>query len=238
MTGTVQPSLSSEQIAVWLRGLLTIAWADGHFDPEEQELISSLTQEELAPCVDLGEIEQVSAAELAKVLGNDATVGENFLRTAVMVALADGVYSPSEADKIHEFCEALGQNEHILDALRHTLWDGSEAGAQSESDSSAQVLKPPEGYDPSKPPGVDVLAPVRHWLDDLDIHDPRLARFLCKMIPPQCPFERDITLFGHKVVHIPPMCKLNPLYEQLVGLRFRSLSYLADECQEDVSKYC
>ncbi len=84
----------------------------------------------------------------------------------------------------------------------------------------------------------DVLHPVRDWLDGMDIHDPRLARFLCKTIPPQCPFERDIVLFGRKVVHIPPMCKLNPLYEQLVGLRFRALSYLADDCGEDVSPYC
>ena len=30
---------------------------------------------------------------------------------------------------------------------------------------------------------------------------------------------------------------LNPLYEQLVGLRFRALSYLADDCDEDVSEY-
>lgn len=33
---------SKEQIAVWLRGLLTIAWADGNFDPQEQNLINSL----------------------------------------------------------------------------------------------------------------------------------------------------------------------------------------------------
>jgi hypothetical protein len=33
------------------------------------------------------------------------------------------------------------------------------------------------------------------------------------------------------------LCKLNPLYEQLVGLRFRALSYLADDCGEDVSQY-
>lgn len=79
------------------------------------------------------------------------------------------------------------------------------------------------------------MQPLKHWLDQLDIHDPEVARFLCKMIPSQCPFERDVTLFGRKVVHIPPLCKLNPLYEQLVGLRFRALSYLADDCQEDVS---
>lgn len=68
--------------------------------------------------------------------------------------------------------------------------------------------------------------------------DPKVARFLCKMIPAQCPFERDVKLFGDKVVHIPPMCKLNPLYEQLVGLRFRAMSYLADDCGEDVTPYC
>ena len=78
---------------------------------------------------------------------------------------------------------------------------------------------------------------MRDWLDGLDIQDPRVARFLCKMIPSQCPFARDITLFGRKIVHIPPMCKINPLYEQLVGLRFRALSYLADECGEDISPY-
>jgi hypothetical protein len=84
---------------------------------------------------------------------------------------------------------------------------------------------------------ADLLDPLKNWLDDMKIEDPRLARFICKMVPSQCPFERDIVLFGRKIVHIPPLCKLNPLYEQLVGLRFRSLSYLADDCQEDVSEY-
>jgi hypothetical protein len=78
---------------------------------------------------------------------------------------------------------------------------------------------------------------MEDWLDGLEIHDPRVARFLCKMIPSQCPFERDITFFGRKIVHIPPMCKMNSLYEQLVGLRFRALSYLADEYGEDISSY-
>jgi hypothetical protein len=87
-------------------------------------------------------------------------------------------------------------------------------------------------------PKSDVLLPVREWLDGLEIHDPRIARLLCKFIPSQCPFERDIMLFGHKIVHIPPLCKLNPLYDQTVGLRFRALSYLADKCGEDVSAYC
>jgi hypothetical protein len=84
---------------------------------------------------------------------------------------------------------------------------------------------------------LDVLHPVKEWLDGMDIKDTRLARFVCKVIPPQCPFERDINLFGRKIAHIPPLCKLNPLYEQFTTLRFRSLSYLADDCGEDISEY-
>jgi hypothetical protein len=58
-----------------------------------------------------------------------------------------------------------------------------------------------------------------------------------KMIPAQCPFERDIKIFGRTVAHIPPLCKLNPLYDQLVGLRFRALCYLVDVCGEDIQAY-
>lgn len=79
---------------------------------------------------------------------------------------------------------------------------------------------------------------VRQWLEHLEVHNPKVARFLCRMIPAHCPFERNIELFHRIIVHIPPMCKLNPLYEQIVGLRFRSLSYLADECGEDITPYC
>ncbi|OUL27924.1 Mo-dependent nitrogenase C-terminal domain-containing protein [Nostoc sp. 106C] len=84
----------------------------------------------------------------------------------------------------------------------------------------------------------DLLYPVREWLEGIEIHNPKLAHFLCKAIPAQCPFERDIKIFGRKLVHIPPMCKLNPLYEQVVTLRFKALCFLADECGEDVAVYC
>lgn len=85
---------------------------------------------------------------------------------------------------------------------------------------------------------LDLLYPLRHWLDGIQIHDSKLAHLLCKLIPAQCPFERDIQLFHHTVLHIPPLCKLNPLYEQIVSIRFKSLSYLANECGEDVTLYC
>lgn len=225
MVNTVRSPYTDEQMAVWLRGLLTIAWADGHFDEEEKDLIADLTQSELAPKTELGEIEQINAKDLAMGLGSDRQLAENFMRSAVMVAIADGVYSSPEDDVLHDFCVALELPPKLLESLRLTL-------NYRPGDASVPV----GAIDPNAQ--LDPLKPMREWLDQFEVHDPRLARFLCKLIPPQCPFERDVKLFGHKVVHIPPMCKLNPLYEQLVGLRFRALTYLADECQEDVTKYC
>jgi tellurite resistance protein len=233
MTSVIQSPYAEEQITAWLRGLFTVAWADGHFDPEEQEILTQIAQEELAPRTDLSSLDEpISAAELAVALGNDSARAENFLRTAVMVALADGVYSTTEADVLHEFCEALGLKVEALESLRHTLYDSK---ATAPANPITELAQEP-GTSPH--PHSDVLHPVREWLDGMEIHDPRLARFMCKMIPAQCPFERDVKLFGHKIVHIPPLCKINPLYEQLVGLRFRALSYLADEKGEDISDYC
>lgn len=86
---------------------------------------------------------------------------------------------------------------------------------------------------PSRPK-FDILQPIRNWFDSIEIHDRKSAHLVCKLIPAQCPFERDIKVFGRTIAHIPPMCKLNPLYDQFVGLRFRALCYLVDECGEMV----
>jgi hypothetical protein len=82
------------------------------------------------------------------------------------------------------------------------------------------------------------LQPVRQWLDSIEMRDPKIAHRICKLIPAQCPFERTVKLFGHTLFHIPPLCKLNPFYEEFVGLRFRALCYLTDVCGEDISCYC
>ena len=82
------------------------------------------------------------------------------------------------------------------------------------------------------------LKPLRQWLEGVQLKDPKQAKLLCELIPAQCPFERTIQFNGRVLVHIPPLCKLNPLYEEVVGLRFRALCYLADECGEDITPYC
>lgn len=90
----------------------------------------------------------------------------------------------------------------------------------------------------TKPGKTDLLFPARQWLDSIAIKDSAFAHRICKMIPSQCPFEREVKLLGRTLIKIPPMCKLNPLYNELIALRFRAMCYLADTCGEDISIYC
>lgn len=249
MSTVTQSSYTREQIAVWLRGLVALAWSDGHFDPEERNLIASLLDSDLTDTTNL-ETTAPSPDELAKAFGENSEAAENFLRTAVMVAVADGAYSVCEDELLQKYCQALKLEGNILKTLRLALYQpesptNREATAQTDASSqnaltsslsnAASGLHPPTQT--GEPP-VDVLRPVRDWLEQLNVHDASVAELICKIIPSQCPFERDINLFGRKVAHIPPLCKLNPLYEQMVSLRFRALSYLADDCGRDVSEFC
>ncbi len=235
MNETIKSSYTNEQTAVWIRGLIELAWADGHFDPEEQELITKLLHQDLSEEEKTNALKPLADSELAAVLGQDPKLAENFLRTAVMVALADGDYSASEDTLLMRYCQVLNQRPEALQVLRTALQNLADAQPVDGAVSNAADTFSPAA--PQEHDQLDVLYPVRDWLDNMDVQDPKVARMLCKLIPPQCPFERDITLFGRKLVHIPPLCKINPLYEQLVGLRFRALSYLADDCGEDISEY-
>ncbi len=221
MAESTQARYTDVQIASWLRGLLTIAWSDGDFSDTEQQMIAGLTKEMgFGDKQDEVLFKVITPEELLEGLGNDPETAENFLRTAVLVAIADGLYSPVEGELLRKFSQALGIKIDALESLEHTICDPN--GDRTEMEEH---------------PHPDLLNPVKDWLDGMAIHDPRLAHFICHLVPPQCPFERDVKLFGRKIVHIPPLCKLNPLYEQLIGLRFRALSYLADDCQEDITPY-
>ncbi|ACC80712.1 Mo-dependent nitrogenase C-terminal domain-containing protein [Nostoc punctiforme] len=82
---------------------------------------------------------------------------------------------------------------------------------------------------------LDILQIVQQKLDTIEIHNTALAQLLCRVIPSTCPFERNINLFGYLIMYIPPLCKLNPLYNQLIELRFRASCYLAQH-HENASK--
>lgn len=203
-------------IRAWLGGLLAIARAGGELHAAEMQALTQLSHERFDQD-DLDGLEPLEPPDLARALAAAPALHDDFLRTAVIVALADGIFSRDEAELLRAFAAALGHQPPALDLLETTRCD-PDAAAHPE--------------DPS------MLTPLRHWLDGLQVHDPRLAHLLVQLIPAQCPFERDVVLFGRKLLHIPPMCKLNPVYDELVGLRFRALSYLADECGEDVSALC
>ena len=82
---------------------------------------------------------------------------------------------------------------------------------------------------------LDILNPIRRRIECIRVDNQQTAHRIVSLIPGDCPFERDLKLFGRIIAHIPPMCKLNPLYEQLMMLRFRALCYLVDECGEDIT---
>ncbi len=84
----------------------------------------------------------------------------------------------------------------------------------------------------------NLLNQIRYQLDRLEIHNSNLAKLLCKIIPSNCPFEKTVKILGRTLFQIPPLCKINPFYEQIVGLRYKCLLYLVDECGEDATRYC
>jgi hypothetical protein len=108
----------------------------------------------------------------------------------------------------------------------------------SDSQTLLPIAAKPSAYPKARRWSIDVFRPLRLWLDSIPVHNPNFAHKICQLIPAQCPFERDVKVFGYVLCHIPPLCKLNPVYDQVVALRFRALCYLADECGEDITPYC
>ena len=96
------------------------------------------------------------------------------------------------------------------------------------------MISPIQNYDRN----INLWQFPQQWLENLEIKEATMARRIVKLIPAQCPFAREIQLFNRTVFRIPPLCKLNPFYEQLIKLRFRALCFLADCCGEDITPYC
>ncbi len=88
---------------------------------------------------------------------------------------------------------------------------------------------------PRKTKALDLLQPVKRRIEQISVESPSVAHRIVALIPADCPFARDIKVCGYTLLRIPPMCKINPLYDQLMMLRFRALCYLVDECGEDAT---
>ena len=199
------PSGESEHLArrrLWLAALHQLALADGHLAPEERRLLEDAVAQEL-PGTSLETLHHPGDGALRHRLGCGTPEAEQFLRSAVVVALADGTLGEAELTLLRHWSELLQVGQAVLADLHaeETVNDDPHA----------------------------TLARLRDWLDAQAPSDPAVARLLVKLIPAQCPFERDVMVLGRRIVHIPPMCRINPLYEQLMALRFRCLCLLAGE---------
>jgi hypothetical protein len=99
------------------------------------------------------------------------------------------------------------------------------------------VLTPLSFYRKWLKKGKGLFQGMYFYILNQTFNDPKLAHWVCRLVPAQCPFERDVRVLGREF-HIPPLCKLNPFYEQLAALRFSALCYLSEDCGEDILPYC
>jgi hypothetical protein len=73
---------------------------------------------------------------------------------------------------------------------------------------------------------------LRNWITCFPITDIQTAKMICRLIPASCPFERNVKLLGRKF-HIPALCRLNPLYQELTILRFRAEIFLSADSNKN-----
>ncbi len=124
-------------------------------------------------------------------------------------------------------------------ALSSWIWLSKEVVDQSHSTAEPPATLYRTAFvSPSLRPQFAPLQPLRQWLNQIEISSEAQAHRLCRAIPARCPFERQVRVFGRTILRIPPLCKLNPVYEEVVALRFRALCYLAEECGVDITPYC
>ena len=84
MTNIIESAYSDRQIVAWLRGLYTVALADGHYDPEEQELINQIAQDLVDLKNDANSLAKITPEELADRLGKEPKTAENFSKYVFM----------------------------------------------------------------------------------------------------------------------------------------------------------
>jgi tellurite resistance protein len=113
------------------RGLIVVAKADGEIHEREAALIGDFYSSVTERPVDMAALERaapVDGAYLAATLPSPQ-LRELFMKTAILLAYADGNYSASESKVIGEFATAFGVTdldhietqvkEYMLGALNH-----------------------------------------------------------------------------------------------------------------------
>ena len=113
-----------DQAEAIARGLYAIASADGQIHERELGLISALL-ERPADAAALARQPKISAADLAAILSS-VELRALFVKTAILLAYADGSYGTGESALINEYCKALGVSDELrarleLEVKEHML---------------------------------------------------------------------------------------------------------------------
>jgi tellurite resistance protein len=107
--------LRADQAEAFARGLITVAKADGEIHEREAALIADFYASTTNRAIDMGSLERAAPADgayLAAALPAPEA-RELFLKTAVLLAFADGNYSAAESKVIAAFAAALGHTDLV-----------------------------------------------------------------------------------------------------------------------------
>jgi tellurite resistance protein len=111
-------AFEAEARSTWLAALHQLALVDGDFDPEEQrQLAEQLNDDCPLQDFDWKHWRAPDLDEISRLFSSDPNSGEQFLRSAVVVALADGHLSQSELDLLQTWAEALGLKSELISSL-------------------------------------------------------------------------------------------------------------------------
>lgn len=103
--------IRADQAEAIARGLIAVAKADGHIHEREAALIAEFYSSTTERPIDMAALERAAPVDgvyLAATLPTPE-LREVFLKTAVLLAYADGNYSADESKTIVAFAEALGE---------------------------------------------------------------------------------------------------------------------------------
>jgi len=81
---------------------------------------------------------------------------------------------------------------------------------------------------------VGLLGAGLQWFDALELHDPKVAQLLCKLIPARCPLREKSSSLTTLYFIFHPCASWTLSTSKWLAYASR-LSYLADECGEDVA---
>jgi len=117
--------LRADQAEAIARGLIAVAKADGHIHEREAALIGDFYSSTTNRSVDIAALEKVEAVDGAYLAATLPTseLRELFLKTAVLLAYADGNYSSTESKLISTFARALDRTDlaHIETQVKEFL---------------------------------------------------------------------------------------------------------------------